>query len=160
VAFVQFTRVSLAFADRDILKEVGLNLASGSRAALAGANGSGKSTLMKVIAGKLAADSGERAVQKGCRISYLPQSGIVHRGSTLREEAETAYAEITALMGEMETIGRTLENVTTDDSRTAALLDEHHRLHELVENSGYYHRDQSIAMVLSGLGFSLDDLDR
>ncbi|WP_010253912.1 ABC-F family ATP-binding cassette domain-containing protein [Treponema primitia] len=160
MAFVQFTRVSLAFADRDILKEVGLNLASGSRAALAGANGSGKSTLMKVIAGKLAADSGERAVQKGCRISYLPQSGIVHRGSTLREEAETAYAEITALMDEMETIGRALESATTDDSRTAALLDEHHRLHELVENSGYYHRDQSIAMVLSGLGFSLDDLDR
>ncbi|MFP3041042.1 ABC-F family ATP-binding cassette domain-containing protein [Treponema primitia] len=160
MAFVQFTRVSLAFADRDILKEVGLNLASGSRAALAGANGSGKSTLMKVIAGKLAADSGERAVQKGCRISYLPQSGIVHRGSTLREEAETAYAEITALMGEMETIGRTLESATTDDSRTTALLDEHHRLHELVENSGYYNRDQSIAMILSGLGFSLDDLNR
>ena len=53
MAFVQFNRVSLAFGDRDILKDVGLNLASGSRACLAGINGSGKSTLMKVIAGKL-----------------------------------------------------------------------------------------------------------
>ncbi|MDR2740099.1 MAG: ABC-F family ATP-binding cassette domain-containing protein [Treponema sp.] len=160
MAFVQFTRVSLAFADRDILKEVGLNLASGSRAALAGANGSGKSTLMKVIAGKLTADSGERAVQKGSRISYLPQSGIVYRGRTLREEAETAYGEIIALLGEMETIGKTLGDAKADDGRTAALLAEYHRLQEAVENSGYYNRDQSIAMVLSGMGFSPDDLDR
>jgi ATP-binding cassette subfamily F protein 3 len=160
MAFVQFTRVSLAFGDRDILRDVGLNLASGSRASLAGANGSGKSTLMKVIAGKLAPDSGERAVQKGCRISYLPQSGIVHRGRTLREEAETAYAEIIALLGEMETIGKSLEDAKADDSRTAALLAEYHRLQEAVEGSGYYNRDQSIAMVLTGLGFSPEDLDR
>jgi ATP-binding cassette subfamily F protein 3 len=160
MAFVQFTKVSLAFGDRDILKEISLNLDSGSRSALAGANGSGKSTLMKVIAGKLAADSGERAVQRGCRVSYLPQSGIVHRGRTLREEAETAYGEIIAFLGEMETIGRTLETAKTDNSRTAALLEEYHRLQEAVENSGYYHRDQSIAMVLSGLGFSPEDLDR
>jgi ATP-binding cassette subfamily F protein 3 len=160
MAFVQCTRVSLAFADRDILKAVGLNLASGSRAALAGANGSGKSTLMKVIAGKLTADSGERAVQKGSRISYLPQSGIVHRGRTLREEAETAYGAITALLGEMETIGKTLEDAKADDSRTAALLTEYHRLQEAVENSGYYTRDQSIAVVLSGMGFSPEDHDR
>ncbi|MDR0624682.1 MAG: ATP-binding cassette domain-containing protein, partial [Treponema sp.] len=46
MAFVQFAKVSLAFGDRDILKEVGLNLSAGSRASLTGANGSGKSTLM------------------------------------------------------------------------------------------------------------------
>jgi ATP-binding cassette subfamily F protein 3 len=51
MAFVQFSRVSLAFGDRDILKDISLYLAPGVRAGLAGANGSGKSTLMKVIAG-------------------------------------------------------------------------------------------------------------
>ncbi|MDR0389001.1 MAG: ATP-binding cassette domain-containing protein, partial [Spirochaetaceae bacterium] len=60
MAFVQFSRVSLAFGDRDILKDVSLHLASGSRAALAGANGSGKTTLMKVIAKLIPSDSGER----------------------------------------------------------------------------------------------------
>ncbi|MDR2029008.1 MAG: ATP-binding cassette domain-containing protein [Treponema sp.] len=160
MAFVQFTKVSLAFGDRDILKEVNLNLSAGSRASLAGVNGSGKSTLMKIIAGKLAADSGERAVQKGCRVSYLPQSGIVHRGRTLREEAETAYGEILSLLQEMETIGRTLESAVSDDGPTAALLGEYHRIQERVENSGYYSRAQNIAMVLEGLGFSSADMDR
>jgi ATP-binding cassette subfamily F protein 3 len=163
VAFVQFTKVSLAFGDRDILKDVGLNLATGSRSALAGANGSGKSTLMKVIAGKLQADSGERAVQKGSRVSYLPQSVMVaadHQSHTLREEAETAYESIAVMLRDMEAIGKTLETATTDDGPTRALLAEYHRLHEGVENSGYYHRAQNISMVLSGLGFSETDLDR
>jgi ATP-binding cassette subfamily F protein 3 len=160
VAFVQFTRVSLAFGDRDILKDVGLNLAAGSRACLAGINGSGKSTLMKVVAGKLLPDSGERTAQRGCRISYLPQSGIEHRGRTLREEAETAYNEIAAVLDKIEAIGRELEQAKDDDSRTVSLLEEYQRLHESVENSGYYNRDQSIAGALAGLGFSTEDLDR
>src|SRR5512147_1803727 len=112
MAFVQFTKVSLAYGDRDLLKEVALNLASGSRAALAGANGSGKSTLMKVIAGVTQPDSGERAVQKGTRVSYLPQSGIVHHGRTLLEEAETAFDAVTALIARMEELGRELERTT------------------------------------------------
>ncbi|QQO09265.1 ribosomal protection-like ABC-F family protein [Breznakiella homolactica] len=160
MAFVQFTKVSLAFGDRDILSEVGLNLASGSRAALTGANGSGKSTLMKVIAGKISADSGERAVQKGTRVSYLPQSGIVHRGRTLREEAETAFEDILAMLTRVDELGRELQQATEDDSRTAALLDEYHRLQEEAENRGYYTREQRIAMVLTGLGFSESDMDR
>jgi ATP-binding cassette subfamily F protein 3 len=160
MAFVQFSRVSLAFGDRDILKEVSLNLAAGSRAALAGANGAGKSTLMKVIAGKIAADSGDRAVQKGCRVSYLPQSGIVHAGKTLREEAETAYASILLLIARMDELGRELEKSTGDSGATRVLLEEHHRVHEEIENSGYYRREAVIYQVLEGLGFSPDDMAR
>ncbi|MDR3275796.1 MAG: ATP-binding cassette domain-containing protein, partial [Treponema sp.] len=160
MAFVQFTKVSLAFGDRDILKSVGLNLAAGSRAALAGANGSGKSTLMKVLAGKLAPDSGERALQKGCRVSYLPQSGIVHRGRSLREEAETAYEAVIIMLHSMDEIGRSLESAQSDEGPTRTLLEDYHRLQEAVEASGYYNRAQSIAMVLTGLGFGEADLDR
>ena len=172
MAFVQFSKVSLAFGDRDILLDVSLNLGSGSRAALAGANGAGKSTLMKVIAGRLAADSGDRAVQKGSRISYLPQSGIVHEGKTLRDEAETAYAGILLLIARMEELGHELGNTSEspdesrpagssrDSGRTRVLLEEHHRIQEEIENSGYYRRDAAISQVLMGLGFSMEDMER
>ena len=160
MAFVQFSRVSLAFGDRDILDEVSLNLNSGSRSALAGANGAGKSTLMKVIAGKISPDSGDRAVQKGCRISYLPQSGIVHRGKTLREEAETAFGSIIQLIERTEELGRELEKTSGDTNRTRSLLEEHHFLLNEIENSGYYRREAVISQVLSGLGFSGQDLER
>ncbi|MDR2608428.1 MAG: ABC-F family ATP-binding cassette domain-containing protein [Treponema sp.] len=160
MAFVQFSQISLAFGDRDILKDISLHLASGSRAALAGANGSGKSTLMKVLAGKLAADSGDRALQKGTRVSYLPQSGIVHEGKTLREEAETAFEPIHDMITVMDGIGRELEKTKADGGKTASLLEEYHRLGEAVENSGYYRREAAISMVLSGLGFAGTDLER
>ena len=91
MAFVQFSQVSLAFGDRDILKNVTINLQTGSKVALTGANGSGKSTLIKVLAGLTAPDSGERAVQKECRIAYLPQSGLTHQGCTLLQEADKAF---------------------------------------------------------------------
>ncbi|MDR0512206.1 MAG: ABC-F family ATP-binding cassette domain-containing protein [Treponema sp.] len=160
MAFVQFSKVSLAFGDRDILKDISLNIASGTRAALAGANGAGKSTLLKVIAGKIQADSGDRAVQKNCRISYLPQSGIIHRGKTLREEAETAFTGIFDLITRMEELGRELETRSAENSRTASLLEETHRLQEEIENSGFYRREAAIAQVFTGLGFSPADMER
>ena len=163
MAFVQFSKVSLAFGDRDILCDVNLNLSSGSKAALAGANGSGKTTLMKIIAGQIKADSGDRAVQKGTRISYLPQSGIVHKGRTLGEEAETAFAEASAKLLRIEELGLELGKISSNndsDRRIAGLLEEHHRLGEEVENSGFYRRDAAISMVLKGLGFKPGDLSR
>ncbi|MCL2180445.1 MAG: ABC-F family ATP-binding cassette domain-containing protein [Treponema sp.] len=160
MSFVQFSRVSLAFGDRDILKDVSLRLASGSRSCLTGANGSGKSTLMKIIAGKLNADSGERAVQKDTRISYLPQSGIVHRGKSLRDEAETAYAFVHALLDKLEKTGELLEKTNTKDQSVNNLLEEHHNLQELIEETGYYMREGEISSVLRGLGFSPNDMTR
>jgi len=160
MAFVQFSRVSLSFADRDILKDVSLRLASGSRSCLCGANGSGKTTLMKIIAGKIAADSGDRAVQKNTRVSYLPQSGIVHHGRSLRDEAETAFGFVHDLIERMEEKGALLENVKSDNSATQALLEEHHNLQEQIEKTGYYSREKEITSVLSGLGFSANDINR
>ncbi|MDR1617774.1 MAG: ATP-binding cassette domain-containing protein, partial [Treponema sp.] len=162
---VNVSKISLAFGDRDILKEASLSLSAGSRACLAGANGSGKSTLMKVIAGKAAADSGDLALKKGTRISYLPQSDTAmeepeRRGRKLRDEAESAYGAVRAMLERMEAVGRELENVKDGGGRTAPLLEEYHRLEEAVENSGYYRREAEIAMVLGGLGFSEGDLER
>ena len=57
MAFIQFSKVSLAFGDRDILKNVSVNLQAGTKAALTGANGAGKSTLIKIMAGISEPDS-------------------------------------------------------------------------------------------------------
>jgi ATP-binding cassette subfamily F protein 3 len=157
ISSVQFSRLSHAFGDRDILKNVSLRLTSNSRSCLSGANGSGKSTLMKIIAGWMASDSGDRAIQKGTRISYLPQSGIVHRGKTLRQEAESSFGFIHSLLDRLEETGRALEKVKSDP---ASLLEEHYSLQEQIENSGYYRREAVVSNVLSGLGFSMKDLDR
>ncbi|GHV84032.1 ABC transporter ATP-binding protein [Spirochaetia bacterium] len=160
MAFIQFTGVSLAFGGRDIVKNANIFLKKGTRAALCGANGSGKSTFIKILAGVMKADSGERAAEKGCRVSYLPQSGIIHSGNTLREEAEKAFDKIKALEDRAEELRQLLQNVKEDDTKINALLEEQHLLNETVEASGYYLRDKNISIVLNGLGFSHNDIGR
>ena len=160
MAFVQFSRVSLAFGDRDILDNVSLNLAAGTKAALAGANGSGKSTLMKVLAGMLQPDSGERAIQKGTRVSFLPQSGIVHSGRTLAEEIETAFTRGLELSARLDALGDELASLPADDPRMARLVDEHHEAQVALEDSGWHRRGALSEQTLIGLGFSPSDFDR
>ncbi len=163
MAFVQFTDVSLAFGARDILKAATIYLAAGSRAALAGPNGAGKSTLMKILAGSLSPDSGERAVTRGARVSYLPQTGaydLSYAGQTIFTEAEKAYGFAEGLLERQEEIGRLLESSTADDGATSRLIEEHAAIHEAVEGSGYYRRREKIREVLQGLGFHEEDLER
>jgi ATP-binding cassette, subfamily F, member 3 len=160
MAFVQFTEVSLAFGARDILKGASIYLAEGSRAALAGPNGAGKSTLMKIAAGLMKPDAGERAITKGARVSYLPQTDVVVGDRSVFEEAELAYGFATAMLVRQEEIGALLESATSDDGATARLVEEHARIQEAVEGSGYWRRRDRVREVLMGLGFREGDLDR
>ena len=156
MAFVQFSQVSLAFGERDILKNVTINLQTGSKVALTGANGSGKSTLIKVLAGLTAPDSGERAVQKDCRIAYLPQSGLTHHGCTLLQEADKAFQYGYDMQNKIDELGSRL----AANPSNMQLAEEQADLIQKLDDSGW-HRRQSVAeSVLLGLGFLRTDFDR
>ena len=157
MAFVQFSQVSLAFGDRDILKKVSVNLAKGSKAALTGANGTGKSTLIKVMAGLIQPDEGTRSASKDARIAYLPQSGLTHHGCSLREEADKAFSFGYELMAELDKIG---DELKSGDGNQNALLERHDKILNELEDSGWNRRNVMAEQVLTGLGFSHDDLDR
>ena len=157
MAFVQFSQVSLAFGDRDILKNVTINLQTGSKVALTGANGAGKSTLIKVLAGLVPPDSGSRAVQKECRIAYLPQSGLTHHGCTLREEADKAFEFGYELQRRIDEIGGQLER---GEGNTDSLVSQQAELIQKLEDSGWHRREAAAESVLLGLGFARTDFDR
>ena len=157
MAFVQFSKVSLAFGDRDILKDVSVNLAKGSKAALTGANGTGKSTLIKVMAGLITPDGGTRTIQKDARIAYLPQSGLTHKGCTLREEADKAFADGYELEKELDSIGDKLKDGSGNQK---TLLERHDQIISLLESTGFNRRRVTAEQILIGLGFERSDLDR
>lgn len=157
MAFVQFSQVSLAFGDRDILKNVTINLQTGSKVALTGANGAGKSTLIKVLAGLVKPDSGSRAVQKDSRIAYLPQSGLTHHGCTLKEEADKAFEFGYELQRQIDLLG---EEVQKGQGNTDALLIRQAELIQELQDSQWDRRDAMAESVLLGLGFSREDLNR
>lgn len=161
MAFIQFSKISLAFGDRDILKDVSVNLKTGTKAALTGANGAGKSTLIKIMAGLVEPDSGKRTAQSGARIAYIPQSGLTHRGRTLKEEADLAFDYGYKIQNQIEEIGEKLKQIPSENvSAQNALLEQHSALMETLENSGWYRRESLAESVLLGLGFSRDDFEK
>jgi len=157
MAFVQFSQVSLAFGDRDILKNVSVNLMTGTKAALTGANGAGKSTLIKVMAGLIQPDSGTYSCQKDTRIAYLPQSGLTHHGCTLKEEADRAFAFGYELQKQIDEMG---EQAAKNPDSAENLLIKQAELIARLEESGWHRREATAESVLLGLGFSHEDLSR
>jgi len=93
-------------------------LSRGERLGLIGRNGTGKSSLLRVIAGDLELDGGERHVRDGLRVVLVEQEPTLPEAGTLRESL--------ALRGHFERIGPEIRH--TGDSM---LLDEFlHRFRE------------------------------
>jgi phospholipid/cholesterol/gamma-HCH transport system ATP-binding protein len=72
---VAFDRVSLAFDDKVVLREISFTLLEGHTKIFLGASGSGKSTILKLIVGLLKPDAGEIAVN-GLRTDRMTESEL------------------------------------------------------------------------------------
>jgi ATP-binding cassette, subfamily F, member 3 len=163
---VSLAGVSVSYGDRRLFDAVNLTVSTGSRTALVGPNGSGKTTLMRIMAGLAAPDSGSVVPEKDTRVSYVPQSGVVHGGESLRQEAERAFDRGRQILLQMAALEERLGAARPEDREAPAaagvdsLLWKHHALQEQLEASGYHARGERIHRVLTGLGFAAADFDR
>jgi ATP-binding cassette subfamily F protein 3 len=66
-------KASAGYVDRKILDHISLTLRPGCRIGLLGRNGAGKSTLIKLLAGAIAQQGGERKEAKALNIGYFAQ---------------------------------------------------------------------------------------
>ncbi|MDF7674691.1 ATP-binding cassette domain-containing protein [Acetobacteraceae bacterium ESL0709] len=65
--------ISYTLGGRPLLESANLIVEPGQRICLVGRNGSGKSTLLRIAAGEILPDHGERFLQPGLKLHYLPQ---------------------------------------------------------------------------------------
>ncbi|MGE5538871.1 MAG: ABC-F family ATP-binding cassette domain-containing protein [Gemmatimonas sp.] len=89
-AVLSLRDVHLTFGGAPLLEGAELSVAPGDRLALVGRNGSGKSTLLKIAAGLIQPDSGERFVQPGLTVRYLPQEPDFAGAATTLDYATAA----------------------------------------------------------------------
>ncbi|MEC9343338.1 MAG: ABC-F family ATP-binding cassette domain-containing protein [Pseudomonadota bacterium] len=84
--------IRLTFGGRPLLDGAGFQLHAGDRIGLVGRNGSGKSTLLRIAAGLVEPDSGERFLQPGITLRYLPQEPDLSGFETVLDYVESHLA--------------------------------------------------------------------
>lgn len=65
--------IALTFGGDPLFTQAALIVQPGDRVCLVGRNGSGKSTLMKIMAGMIEPDAGQRFLRPGMQVSYMDQ---------------------------------------------------------------------------------------
>jgi ABC transport system ATP-binding/permease protein len=114
--------ISKAFGANPLFQNICFTVSEGDRIGLIGPNGSGKSTLLRILAGDVTADSGEIAVRKRIRLSYVEQDSKFERGATVRSVAQSAMDRAAVPESERgtrfaETLGRAVfENLEAEAS--------------------------------------------
>ena len=93
IPLLQLSRLALTFGGAPIFDGLDLVVQPGDRVALVGRNGSGKSTLMKVMAGLVEPDRGERVVAPGVHVGYMEQDPDLSAFATLGDFAAASLPE-------------------------------------------------------------------
>ncbi len=120
--------IHLTFGGKPVLEGVSLMLSEGERIALVGRNGTGKSTLLKIVAGMIEQDGGERFFQPGTTVRYLPQEPDFTGFSTVLAYVEAGLGptdnpyRATMLLNELGLTGdEDPQRLSGGESRRAAL---------------------------------------
>ncbi|PGB02712.1 sugar ABC transporter ATP-binding protein [Bacillus toyonensis] len=94
IPLLQVKKMSKAFSNQLVLKEVNLQVERGDIYALVGGNGAGKSTLMKILTGLYSYDSGEMYV-KGKRQQFSNSSEAHREGMYLIPQEPLIFPHMT-----------------------------------------------------------------
>src|SRR5467141_369558 len=94
-----------------LFQNISFTVSEGDRIGVIGPNGSGKSTLLEMLIGRVKPDSGDVAIRKGTRLSYVSQISEFAEGVTIRSVIEAALVRTAVPEAERasrfaETLGR------------------------------------------------------
>jgi ABC transport system ATP-binding/permease protein len=76
--------ISKSYGATPLFRNVAFTVSEGDRIGLIGPNGSGKSTLLQILSGAIDPDSGEVALRKRVRLSFVHQESQFAGGQTVR----------------------------------------------------------------------------
>ncbi len=157
---IALEHIQVNFPGRVLIEDVNLRVMPGDRLALIGENGSGKSTLLKIAAGEVKPTAGEVEKRRGLVIGYLPQSGLVHRGSRLWEEVISALPEWLEAVERRRRLLEKIASLSPEDPEHRKAMAQYGELETLFQQTGGYAQESKVKRILEGLGFSPEDYER
>ncbi len=144
---------------KQVLDNVSLTIDETDKIGLVGNNGCGKSTLLKILTGSVEPDrftekDGIVSFAAKTSVGYLEQMGGLNSENTVIDEMRSVFEPIHRAIDRLREIELEIE---MGDNSAA---DEYQQLSSWVEANDGYNTDVKIRMVLNGMGFSGDELNR
>ena len=151
----------MEFGVKPLFAEASFVVNPRDRIALVGKNGAGKSTLLKILCGQQKPTAGTVAVPTDTTIGYLPQVMRLQDNTTVREEAQKAFANIAEMKARVERLERQMSERTDYESEDyMALVERYTTEHERYLMMGAESREAELERTLIGLGFERTDFER
>jgi len=144
---IRLDKVSLNFGTHILLDEVDFQITKGQRIGLLGRNGTGKTTLMKLIAGSIQPDSGERWMDPGVQIAWLEQSLPEADDKTVYDMVADGLSEVGELLKQYHHLTADYEN---------ADMAQLEKVQELLEAKQGWNLGQKVDTVISQLQLPAD----
>lgn len=144
MALLALREITLSFSHPPLLDNISLSIEDNQRICLMGRNGEGKSTLMKLIAGEIKADEGERVVRSGARIARLNQEVPQDLHGSVFDVVADGLGEIAALVKRYHEASAALAHDTSQ-----AALDKLARAQHDLEVADGWEVEQQVEQVIS-----------
>jgi len=153
--------LKVEFGVKPLFKDASFVINDRDRIALVGKNGAGKSTMLKILCGMEHPTAGNVSIPTDTTIGYLPQVMILQDTTTVREEAQKAFADIQKMADRISRMEKQLnERTDYESSDYMALVEKFTTEHERYQMLGAEGYEAEIERTLTGLGFERSDLDR
>ena len=139
------SNLSVQFGKRILFDNVNIKFTPGNCYGIIGANGSGKSTFLKILSGKMEANSGNIFLEPGKRLSVLEQNHNSHNEHTVIDTVLRGNSVLYEIKNEMESIYSKSDFSDKDGDRVGELQAKY-------EEKGGWNAESDAATVLSNLG--------
>lgn len=150
--------INVSFGDHDILTGIDLVINRNERLAVLGDNGSGKSTLMRVIAGNLAPDQGQRIINAPGGLAYAAQNPQFDTTMSVQNVIDSYHQRFRELESLMDAISHRLQDA--NESSSQKLMSQLQLVTDLYESANGYSLEQRVSSALEQLGMGEIDRDR
>ncbi len=153
------TNINKFYNGNQVLNNVCLTIDETDKIGLVGNNGCGKSTLLKILTGSVEPDrftekDGVISLAAKTTIGYLEQMGGLNSENTVMEEMNKVFEPMHRAIDRLREIELEIE---TGDNSAA---DEYQQLSSWIEANDGYNTDVKIRMILNGMGFTENELER
>jgi ATP-binding cassette subfamily F protein uup len=148
---ITLRNIQLSYGGPLLLDHLDLSIEPGERICLIGRNGEGKSTLMKLIAGEVNADDGEREVQQGAIIRRLTQDVPTDTQGSVFEVVSSGLGELGRLVQNYHELSHQLAQ-----SGDESLLDRMAHAQQQLEAVDGWQTEQRVETTISRLSLNPD----